>query len=275
MPRATRTVSAYRSDWADFTRWCAPRSEPVLPARPDAIAAYVDEVARTKRFSTAQRRLAAIRAAHLDAGHPVPTAAPVVRAAIARAQWRQRATITSTNPLAVPELRAMSRALPPTTAGLRDRALLLVGYGAALRPGELVSLSAGDIALIPAGLRVRVERGRVVVPFGSARELCAVAAWKAWRKAAGIDAGPAFRAVDRHGRVGHGALGEQAVTRIVRRAAARAGLSSAQYSGLSLRRGTVQAAAAHGTTDRGIMAQTGHRSRRLVRRYVGESVSAR
>lgn len=269
--RAPRTDRAYRSDWADFRRWCTERHEVALPARPDAVAAYIDELTRTRRVTTAQRRLAAIRAEHLDAGHTPPTGDPVVAAVITQAHWRQRADVTATTPLHVRELRAMSRALTDSSAGSRDRALLLVGYGAALRPAELVQLQADDITLVPAGLRVRVARGRVVVPFGSAPELCAVRAWKDWRAVATIDGGPAFRAVDRHGRIGTEQLGEKAVTRVIRRAAAAADLPGAQYTGLSLCRGTVQAAAAHGTSDRGIMAQTGHRSRRLVRRYVEES----
>lgn len=271
MGRAARTVSAYRADWVDWARWCDASNEQPLPARAPALAAYVDELTRTRRVSTAQRRLAAIRAVHLDAGHLPPTDASEVGAAVTRAQWRQRDTASSTTPLAVEDLRAMSVALPATIAGIRDRALLLVGYGAALRPGELVQLTVDAVSVTAAGIRVTVARRSVVVPFGSEPGLCAVRAWKEWKRAARITDGAAFRAVDRHGRIAPGALGEKAVTRIVRRAAARIGLEPTRYTGLSLRRGTVVAAAERGATHDGIMFQTGHRSRRLVRRYVRES----
>jgi hypothetical protein len=95
-----------------------------------------------------------------------------------------------------------------------------------------------------------------------------VQAWTRWRDTAGLGDGPAFRPVDRHGRVGGARLGPKAVTRVVRRAATRAGLDPARYRGLSLRRGMVTAATEHGVSDARIMAQTGHRSRRLVRRYM-------
>jgi len=117
------------------------------------------------------------------------------------------------------------------------------------------------------GLQVDVARGRVLIPFGSAPELCAVSAWNRWRAAAPLGDGPAFRAIDRHGHLG-GGLGPKAVTRLVRRAAAAAGLDPARYRGLSLRRGMVAAATERGASDAGIMAHTGHRSRRLVRRYM-------
>jgi hypothetical protein len=83
--------------------------------------------------------------------------------------------------------------------------------------------------------------------------------------------GPAFRAVDRHGRIGEEPLSVRSVTRIVQRAVERAGSDGSRYSGRSLRRGMVLAATEHGASDRRIMAHTGHRSRRLVRRYMSES----
>ena len=107
----------------------------------------------------------------------------------------------------------------------------------------------------------------MLVPYGSADELCAVTAWMRWKTHAGIADGPVFRAVDRQGQLGHSAFGEKTVGRIIRRAALAAGLDPSRYSGLSLRRGMIATAAAHGVSEEAIMRQTGHRSARLVRRY--------
>ena len=63
-------------------------------------------------------------------------------------------------------------------------------------------------------------------------------------------------------------LSDRAVTTIVQRAATRAGLPRPErFTGRSLRLGMILAAAAVGTPDEGIMAHTGHRSKRLVRDY--------
>jgi integrase len=245
-----------------------------LPASPDAVAAYVADLAERRRVATVQRRVAAVRARHVDAGLPTPTAAPDVTAAVTQAQWRRRNDVTDTEPIDVDALRAMSAAAPGSIAGARDRALLLVAYGAGLRPGELTALTIDDITLVRTGMTVRVARGAVVVPFGSDEHLCSVRAWKAWKRAASLARGPAFRPVDRHGRVLAVPLGDKAVTRIVRRAAARAGFDPARWSGGSLRRGMVLAAATHGASDTGIMAHTGHRSRRLVRRYMTDDTAS-
>lgn len=271
MSLAPRTLEAYRFDWADFARWCAACGRSALPADGPTVAAYVDDHVGHLRVGTLQRRVAAIRAAHLAAGLAVPSDAPEVTAAMTRARWRQRDVVAVTTPITVDELRAISRALPATPRGARDRALLLVGYGAALRPGELVGLAATDLAVAGDGLAVCTDRGELRVPYGSAPELCAVAAWTAWSRVACLAGGPAFRAVDRGGAIGPGALSEKAVGRIVRRAAQGAGLDESRFSGLSLRRGMVAAAAAHGSSRRAIMRQTGHRSERLVRGYLDVS----
>jgi site-specific recombinase XerD len=270
MPRAAATTRAYAADWSEFCAWCDAHGLTSLPASPTTVAAYVDELAAHRRVSTVRRRVAAVRARHVDAGVPSPTSTLDVQAALTRAEWRGRHDRTTTRPLGVDELRAVSRAAPATMAGRRDRALVLVGYGAGLAPGELARLGVDDIAVGPAGIDVRTARGRSLVPYGSDDWLCSVAAWRAWRQAAHLRQGPAFRPVDRHGVVHDRPLGVRGVTRIVQRAAARAGLDPARYSGRSLRRGMVLAATEHGASERGIMAQTGHRSRRLVRRYMSE-----
>lgn len=265
---APRTREAYRSDWSDFAQWCATRGYPALPATASTVVAYVEDLVDRRRVATAKRRLAAIRAVHLQAGHPVPTDTPTVTAAMTRARWRQRDAVDPTTPITVAELRAMSRALPASLGGLRDRAAILVGYGGALRPSELVALGMADVSVGHAGLRLATARGAVHVPFGSERALCAVTAFEEWTRAARLTDGPVLRAVDRCGRVGTGALGQKAVGRIVRRAAAAAGLPPERFTGLSLRRGMVAAAAARGSSRHAIMRQTGHRSERVVRGYL-------
>jgi integrase len=269
--RTAATERAYAADWSRFDAWCQQQGVLAFPAAPATVVRYVDELAASRKVSTLRRLLAAVRAAHVDRGCWSPTSAPTVRLAVARAEWHQRGSEDSTRPVEIDELRRMSNALPVTLAGARDRALLLIGYGAGLRPGELTALEARHVRLVSSGLCVSLRHRRVVIPFGSTVDVCAVRAWKRWRSASRVSDGPAFRAVDRHGRVGSAALNPKAVTRVVRRAAAAAELDPARYRGLSLRRGVVPAATEHRVSDERIMAQTGHRSRRLVRRYMHQT----
>lgn len=269
-PPATNTARGYASDLRDFSAWCAERGRPHCPAAPDDVAAYLRDRAEHLAPATVARRLAAIVAAHRRLGLASPRDHPDVRNALASIEWHHRARRRPTRPLDAESLARLSLCLPATLRGTRDRALLLTGYGAALRRTELVALDVDDVIVTATGaLRIASARGAVVIPPGSRPHLCAVRAWNAWTAAAGLAEGPAFRGIDRHGHVGATRLSDRAVTIVVRRAAVAAGLDADAYSGRSLRLGMILSAAAVGASDEGIMHHTGHRSRRLVRAYRG------
>jgi integrase len=266
--RAANTERGYAADLRDFEGWCAACGCPTSPAAADDVARYLTDRADVLAPATVARRLAAIVAEHRRLGLASPRDDPEVRHALASIEWRHRARRRPTRPLDAESLGRLSLCLPATTSGVRDRALLLVGYGAGLRRTELVALDAADVVVRGDGsLRLRLARGSVTIPAGSRPHVCAVRAWRAWSSVATLDGGPAFRPVDRHGNVGATRLSDRAVTVVVRRAAEGAGLDASAYSGRSLRLGMILAAAAVGASDEGIMHQTGHRSRRLVRSY--------
>jgi integrase len=57
----------------------------------------------------------------------------------------------------IEQLRRMRDCLPDTLRGVRDRALLLLGFAAALRRSELVALNAEDVLEVPEGLVVMLR----------------------------------------------------------------------------------------------------------------------
>jgi site-specific recombinase XerD len=238
----TQNLNSTRSDWADFARWCVDHAEPAMPAAPEAVAEYVRILARGDQAATIPRRLAAIGDWHRASGLPSPTDDDRVRVAATRAQYLWRKPPAHTIPLDQRELEIIIAALPAGLVGVRDAALLLVGYAAALRPSELASLDVSDIVVVEDGIALSLLRGRVVVPYREDPALCPVLAWQEWVAEAGLTAGPAFRSVDRDERVGLTRLGEKAITRIVQRAAERAGLDESRYSALSLRLGMLASA---------------------------------
>jgi site-specific recombinase XerD len=266
--RAANTERGYAADRRDFEAWCATRGCTSSPATPGDVARYLRERADVLAPATVARRLAAIVAEHRRLGLESPRDHPEVRHALASIEWHHRGRRRPTRALDAESLARLSLCLPATVTGVRDRALVLMGYGAGLRRTELVALDASDVEVRASGnLRLTLARGAVVIPPGSAPHLCAVRAWRAWSTLASLGDGPAFRPIDRHGHVGATRLSDRAVTIVVRRAAERAGLDATAYSGRSLRLGMIRTAAAVGAPDEGIMLQTGHRSRRLVRSY--------
>jgi len=277
LSRATNTQRAYRADWADFSAWCAGHGQPALPATPQTVLLYLTDAAQRCKVSTLQRRLTTISQAHKAERHPSPTGDPAVRAVWAGIK-RTKGTAQHGKTAAVTEdLRRMVRALPQTsTIGRRNRALLLLGFAGAFRRSELVGLDIADVVVTGDGLVVTLRRsktdqegaGRTVgIPYGSDPTTCPVRATTGWIAAAGLTAGPLFRSITRHGKV-QGRLSDWAVAQVVKAAATGAGLDPTLYAGHSLRAGLATAAAQAGVSERAIMAQTGHKSLPMVRKYI-------
>jgi integrase len=182
----------------------------------------------------------------------------------------------------VDELRRMADALPDSTLGVRDRALLLLGFAGAFRRSELVALDVGDVRPTADGLVVTLRRSKtdqegtgreVGIPYGSTPATCPVRAVRAWLAVhAFLSQGgtecPLFHRIDRHGRQLPGRLSDRAVARVVQRTARSAGLEAASYAGHSLRAGLATSAAAADVPERVIAQQTGHRSMAVLRRYI-------
>src|SRR5690606_15219863 len=139
-------LRAYRKDWADFTAWCESQGLCPLPAAPEVVASYISVLADGgKKASTIRRRLASISRAHQAAGYASPTQAAAVREAW-RGICRQHGTQQPGKaPILIETLRAMVAALPSGMIGIRDRALLLLGFAGAFRRSELVGLDVEDI----------------------------------------------------------------------------------------------------------------------------------
>jgi len=273
--RAANTVRAYRSDWAHFSDWSARQDLNALPAAPATVGLYVAAHADTLSVATLSRRLSSIAAAHRLAGHGLDARHPAIADVIAGLRRERGSAQRHAEALTVPRLRQVLAGLGDGLADRRDRALLLVGTAAALRRSELVALDVTDIAVLPEGLRITIRRsktdieghGAVLAVGRTGQATCPAAAYAAWLAAARIAEGAAFRAVDRHGRLG-GRLSGNAVALIVQRRVAAAGLDAAAYAGHSLRAGFATSAARAGIGEIRIAAQTRHASLAVLRRYV-------
>lgn len=278
--RSPRTRLAYASDWRDFLAFCARQQlAPALPVDPATVALYLTDLAARAKASTVTRRAAALSQIHQLAGHSSPTELPALRKLLAGIRRSLGTAPAVKRPLLASDVAAIVRQLPATRIGLRDRALLLVGFAGAFRRSELAALNWEDLEEQPQGLAVTIRRSKtdaegqgrkVGLPRG--REACPVAALAAWREECGATlggatSGPVFRRVDRHGRL-LARLSGQAVALVVKRRAAAIGLEASEFSGHSLRAGLATSAALAGKSERAILLQTGHRSTAMLRRYI-------
>jgi site-specific recombinase XerD len=281
---AANTRRAYRSAWASWEAWAqAAGVDPRAATARDVALHVADLVDHGRGLSTIRVRLAAIAAAYAAAGVESPTREPVV-AAVVRGARRSVRPASRKDPIGLDGLARMVGGLGAGVAGKRDRALLLLGFAGAFRRSELVALDVAHVREVADGLVVLVERSKtdpdgrgfeVGIPHarrcgvaGACGELCPVAAVRAWREAAGIDAGALFRRVERYGAVRPGRLGDRAVALVVKRAAVAAGIDPRALAGHSLRAGLATEAAAAGVPDRVIAGQGRWRSVATVARYV-------
>ena len=278
--KAENTLRAYRGDWRDFETWTAAHRLEALPATPETVALYAAALASRAKVATIRRRLATVSGAHRAAGFDSPTSSPAVSAVLAGIRRDKGDAQTRKAPAVTATLRRMAEALPAGLVGIRDRALLLVGFAGAFRRSELVGLRLEDVEFPLEGLVLTLRRSktdqegkgeRVAIPHGANPETCPVRALSAWIEAAGISEGPLFRSVTRHGRISPEALSPEAVAIVVKRSASRVGLDPATFSGHSLRAGFATAAAQAEVPEWRIARQTRHRSLVILGRYIREA----
>jgi integrase len=157
-------------------------------------------------------------------------------------------------------------------SGIRNRALLILGWAGALRRSELVSLKIEHISKTPDGLILHLNRSKtdqkseghdVALPFGSNPLTCPVRSFEDWVAAVGITEGP----VDRHGNVMDG-LTPQSVRLVVKKCCEEVGLDPQRYGAHSLRSGFCSQAAKAGKAEHQIMKQTRHKRSDSLQRYI-------
>jgi site-specific recombinase XerD len=275
--KAESTLRGYRADWQNFCGWCESHGLCPLPASAEAVASYIAECAARLKVGSIQRRLNAIAEAHKAVGLEQPTHHPMVTNTMKGIRRTKGTAPEQKTPTLTDDIRAMVNATDTGIIGVRDRAMLLLGFAGAFRRSELVGLDVEDCVFAKDGLTVTLRRSKtdqdgagrkIGIPYGSNPETCPVRTLQAWLEITGINTGPLFRSINRHGQVRSGRLSGIDISRVVKKLAKRAGLNPARYAGHSLRAGHATSAAIAGATERSIMNQTGHRSVQMVRRYI-------
>jgi len=262
--KAENTRRAYRAGVRAWCAWCDRHALPCLPAHAADVTAFLAaEHGRGASVNTVALRRAAIRYLHFIAGCPVPTA----QAQVAETMAGIHRTAADAGQVPAKKLAATADILRQILApigddlvGLRDRALLLIGFAGALRRAELAAIRVEHLEARERGLRLTLPRSKgdrtgsgvaVAIPYGTT-ELCPVRALRRWQDAADITAGPVFRRIWRPPSrrkpdaaplpapvIGTAAIDAGTVARIVKARAAAAGFDPRALGGHSLKRGAL------------------------------------
>ena len=201
--RSARTRTAYAADWDHFTRWCALAGRAALPAEAGTVRLYLTdlEAVRTEtgavayQPATLARRLAAIAAAHRDAGHPSPIRDPAVAAVLTGIRRARAHPPRRMRPLLLDDIKTLLAQMegsqwPGGLTAARDEFVVLAGFAGALRRSELAALTIGDLHWHPAdGLHLRIRASKtdqdaagatIVLPYGRNAGTCPPCAALRW-----------------------------------------------------------------------------------------------
>lgn len=275
---SANTRRAYGRHWKNFTAWANGHGLTPLPADGRTVALWLSALdAEGLSISSMAQALAAVFRFHRDselappAGRALETTWQGIR--------RERGTAPrQVSPIVASDLAEIIAAIDTgTVIGVRDRSLLLVGFGAALRRSELAALGVRDVTVEDRGIVIHVRRSKtdqegtgrdIGIPRRIGRGLRPIDALTRWLRVSRIDDGPLFRRVDRYGQIGARALQPGSIAKIIKRRAEAVGIDPNSVSGHSLRAGLVTSAATAGKPLESIMGQSGHASTSSVLRYV-------
>lgn len=276
--KAANTWRAYRTDWSQWTAWCTARNLDPWQAQPEDVAQWVSDLAARYKPSSIGRKVAALSALHKMAGRPSPTRDDRVRVVLAGIRRAHAAPAKQAAPLTSDLLRQLMADLDPErVADVRDGALLLLGFAAALRRSELVALDVTDLEFVAGGVRVTVRQSKVDqeghgavvgVPNGQRPDTCPVRWLQRWQTASGIEEGPLWRMVDAWGYVRDGRMAATTVGVIVKRHCDRTGFDPSRFSAHSLRSGLATSAASGGAQVLRLADHGRWRSLATIRGYV-------
>ncbi|MBI1417883.1 MAG: tyrosine-type recombinase/integrase [Limimaricola sp.] len=271
---APATMLSYRSDVEAYERWCAEQGEIPFPATVETICRFLEAQGKEKAPATVQRRLYAIRKVHRLLRLPDPTDHEDIALAMRRVKRARHTRPKQAKGLTRDFLTRFLASEPDTPWGLRNWAMLSLGYELLTRRSELVALRSDDVEARADGtLRVLIRRSKAD-PFGEGRAAFTsnrtaqlVQDWLDWR---GPRIGWLFCPIYQ-GHALNRDLSATTVKRLIKEAAARAGLDPsdvAAFSGHSMRVGAAQDLLRNGFDTAAIMRAGGWKSINTLGRYL-------
>lgn len=279
------TARAYAKDWAHYSRWCRMRGADPLPPSPELIGLYIADCAASLSVATIERRLSGLGWHYLARGYRLDRQNRHLAMVLAGVRRTHSRPPVQKEAVLADDLRDMLDTLPHDLRGLRDRAMLLLGYAGGLRRSEIVGLdlhkddmpdSQGWVEVLDGGLLLTLKGKtgwrEVEVGRGSTDQTCPVHALTQWLHFAKIDFGPLFTRIGPDHKATPARLSDKHVARLikacVRDAGIRADLPLADrirlYSGHSLRAGLASSAE---VDERHVQKHLGHASAEMTRRY--------
>ena len=271
---AANTVKAYAGDWRRFSDWCQAHGLVPLPATVETLAGFLTELAEAgKKVATVQRHQAAIAKAHELAGAASPTADPKIKVLLKGIAREKKTRIKQAAAFSLASFKRTVKGIDVATpAGLRDRALLLLGFTGAFRRAELAALNVEDLAFDEEGLVIAFDQSKTnqtgqadekAIYYSPDVATCPIRSLQAWLRASAADrqTGPVFVSLRKNNHLTERRLTDKHINLIVQR------YLGPNFTAHSLRASFVTVAKLNGADDAEIMNQTKHKTSAMIRRY--------
>ena len=283
--KANNTVRAYKSDFNDFSLFCAQNGFKSLPSEAKIVSLYLTHLStKDVKMSTLKRRLVSIGVIHKLKGHYLDTKHPIILENVMGIKRRKGSVQRGKKPILINNLKKIINVIDEELGNeikkFRDRSIILIGFSGGFRRNEIVSLDYQDLDFVSEGLKINLKKSKTdqfgegsvkALPYFNNTQYCPVISLKKWINISNINSGPLFRRFSKSFNLSNNRLTDQTVALLIKKYLRLAGINSKNYSGHSLRSGFATSAADAGAEERSIMAMTGHKSPEMVRRYIKEA----
>ena len=282
--KANNTLRAYKSDFRDFAAFCAKHGFNSMPTEPKVVSLYLTHLSASSKISTLRRRLVSIGVVHKIKGHYLDTKHPVIIENLMGIKRKKGSIQIGKKPILINHLKQIINVIDEQKIEkikkLRNRTLILVGFGGGFRRTELVSINYEDLDFVEEGVKITLRRSKTDqfgegtikgLPYFVNEKYCPVLSLKNWLTLSKIKSGPIFKRFAKGSIITSHRLTDQSVVLIIKECLKIAGIENQNFSGHSLRSGFATVAADAGADERSIMAMTGHKTTQMVRRYIREA----
>ena len=282
--KANNTLRAYKSDFKDFGAFCAKHGLSSLPSEPKIVSIYLTHLSKNSKISTIRRRLVSISMVHKLKGHYLDTKHPIITENLLGIKRVKGSIQRGKKPILINHLKSIINVIDEQKCEeikkLRDRSIILIGFGGGFRRTELISIDHEDLEFVPEGLKITIRRSKTDqfgegmikgLPHFSNEIYCPVTSLKKWLEVSRIKSGPIFRRFSKGSLLTEKRLSDQSVVLLMKEYLNLAGIENKNFAGHSLRAGFATVAAESGADERSIMAMTGHKTTQMVRRYIREA----
>lgn len=269
---AANTSRAYTANLRRFSVWCLEHELQALPALVDTLVRFCTHLAEQgKKVATLEQHCAAIAKAHAVRGVDSPTDNKQFKIFMDGVRRLHGVRQKQAPAFTLPQLKQLVRNLDIQTAiGLRDRAILLLGFTGAFRRSELTTLNVQDLNFTDDCLVVSLGKSKTnqlgdhdekAIFYSPEPAFCPVRSLKSWLEQLERSEGPVFVMLRKGNRLTTNRLSEQSINTLVQR------YFGPSYTAHSLRASFVTLAKLNGADDSKIMNQTKHKTSAMIRRY--------